>query len=154
MAALACLAMPALHAQETAADSASKELSELVISASKFPEKKLNIAQRIDVISSKYISRVNAQNTGDLLMNTGNVFVQQLLQQIPLFVTRKFLHLRIRIFYNCINAVYTCHKRISSAECWIIFWIVFTHPHISKIAEGVRLQPCKFFPAKIYICMN
>ena len=65
------------HAQETVSDSASKELSEVVISASKFPEKKLNIAQRIDVISSKYISRVNAQNTGDLLINTGNVFVQK-----------------------------------------------------------------------------
>jgi hemoglobin/transferrin/lactoferrin receptor protein len=65
------------HAQETVSDSTSKELSEVVISASKFPEKKLNIAQRIDVISSKYISRVNAQNTGDLLINTGNVFVQK-----------------------------------------------------------------------------
>lgn len=65
------------HAQETVSDSASKELSEVVISASKFPEKKLNIAQRIDVISSKYISKVNAQNTGDLLINTGNVFVQK-----------------------------------------------------------------------------
>lgn len=65
------------HAQETVSDSASKELSEVVISASKFPEKKLNVAQRIDVISSKYISRVNAQNTGDLLINTGNVFVQK-----------------------------------------------------------------------------
>src|SRR5512139_3348170 len=66
-----------IHAQEAVSDSTSKELSEVVISASKFPEKKLNIAQRIDVISSKYISRVNAQNTGDLLINTGNVFVQK-----------------------------------------------------------------------------
>ncbi|TWI83427.1 hemoglobin/transferrin/lactoferrin receptor protein [Lacibacter cauensis] len=66
-----------VHAQETVSDSALKELSEVVISASKFPEKKLNVAQRIDVISSKYISRVNAQNTGDLLINTGNVFVQK-----------------------------------------------------------------------------
>lgn len=74
LAAMACLWA---HAQETVSDSASKELSEVVISASKFPEKKLNIAQRIDVISSKYISRVNAQNTGDLLINTGNVFVQK-----------------------------------------------------------------------------
>ncbi|RXK59750.1 TonB-dependent receptor [Lacibacter luteus] len=65
------------NAQETVSDSASKELSEVVISASKFPEKKLNVSQRIDVISSKYISRVNAQNTGDLLINTGNVFVQK-----------------------------------------------------------------------------
>ncbi|MFN8265927.1 MAG: TonB-dependent receptor [Chitinophagaceae bacterium] len=54
-----------------------KELNEVVISASKFPERKLNIAQRIDVISSKFIATVNAQNTGDLLLNTGNVFVQK-----------------------------------------------------------------------------
>ena len=74
LASMACLWT---HAQETVSDSALKELSEVVISASKFPEKKLNIAQRIDVISSKYISRVNAQNTGDLLINTGNVFVQK-----------------------------------------------------------------------------
>lgn len=74
---LASMACSWVHAQQTVSDSASKELSEVVISASKFPEKKLNIAQRIDVISSKYISRVNAQNTGDLLINTGNVFVQK-----------------------------------------------------------------------------
>ena len=65
------------QAQNEKQDSSAKELEELVISASKFPEKKLNVAQRIDVISSKFISRVNAQNTGDLLMSTGNVFVQK-----------------------------------------------------------------------------
>jgi hemoglobin/transferrin/lactoferrin receptor protein len=74
---LASVAGLSAYTQETVRDSASKELSEVVISASKFPEKKLNIAQRIDVISSKYISKVNAQNTGDLLINTGNVFVQK-----------------------------------------------------------------------------
>ncbi len=65
------------QAQNEKQDSSAKELEEVVISASKFPEKKLNIAQRIDVISSKFINRVNAQNTGDLLINTGNVFVQK-----------------------------------------------------------------------------
>lgn len=65
------------QAQNEKQDSSAKELEELVISASKFPEKKLNVAQRIDVINSKFISRVNAQNTGDLLINTGNVFVQK-----------------------------------------------------------------------------
>ena len=65
------------QAQEEPQDTAVKELNEVVISANKFPEKKLNVAQRIDVISSKYIARVNAQNTGDLLINTGNVFVQK-----------------------------------------------------------------------------
>lgn len=65
------------NAQEKKEDSASKDLSEIVISASKFPEKKRNVAQRIDVINSKFIATVNAQNTGDLLINTGNVFVQK-----------------------------------------------------------------------------
>lgn len=65
------------QAQEETQDTVAKELNEVVISANKFPEKKLNVAQRIDVISSKYITRVNAQNTGDLLINTGNVFVQK-----------------------------------------------------------------------------
>jgi hemoglobin/transferrin/lactoferrin receptor protein len=65
------------NAQEKKVDSASKDLSEIVISASKFPEKKRNVAQRIDVINSKFIATVNAQNTGDLLINTGNVFVQK-----------------------------------------------------------------------------
>lgn len=54
-----------------------KELDEIIISANKFPEKKKNIAQKINLILSEYISRVNAQNTGDLLMSTGNVFVQK-----------------------------------------------------------------------------
>lgn len=64
-------------AQETKRDSVIKDLGEVVVSASKFPEKKLNIAQRIDVVNSKMIAAVNAQNTGDLLINTGNVFVQK-----------------------------------------------------------------------------
>jgi hemoglobin/transferrin/lactoferrin receptor protein len=63
-------------AQQTA-DTATKELGEVIISASKFPEKKRNIAQRIEVVNSKFIATVNAQNTGDLLINTGNVFVQK-----------------------------------------------------------------------------
>jgi len=64
-------------AQTQKEDTTAKNLSEIVISASKFPEKKINVAQKIDVISSKFIANVNAQNTGDLLINTGNVFVQK-----------------------------------------------------------------------------
>ena len=54
-------------------DSALKEISleEVVISASNFAEKKKNIAQKIDVISAATIAQTNAQNTGDLLINTG-----------------------------------------------------------------------------------
>jgi hemoglobin/transferrin/lactoferrin receptor protein len=71
------LSVLSIQAQETKEDSVLKDLSEIVISASKFPEKKRNVAQRIDVINSKFIASVNAQNTGDLLINTGNVFVQK-----------------------------------------------------------------------------
>jgi hemoglobin/transferrin/lactoferrin receptor protein len=65
------------QAQITKQDTTIKDLNEIVISANKFPEKKLNVAQRIEVINSKYINKVNAQNTGDLLISTGNVFVQK-----------------------------------------------------------------------------
>lgn len=71
------LSVQTIKAQEKKQDSTLKDLSEIVISASKFPEKKRNVAQRIDVINSKFIATVNAQNTGDLLINTGNVFVQK-----------------------------------------------------------------------------
>jgi hemoglobin/transferrin/lactoferrin receptor protein len=75
---LVCLmAALSVHAQQTKKDSVFKELNEVVISAQKFPEKKKNIVQRIDLITSKYISLANTQNTGDLLMNTGNIFVQK-----------------------------------------------------------------------------
>jgi len=64
-------------AQKTTKDSLPVSLDEVVISANKFPEKKRNIAQRIDKITSSFIANVNAQNTGDLLTQTGNVFVQK-----------------------------------------------------------------------------
>lgn len=53
------------------------KLDEVVISANKFKVYKRSVVQRIDPISKKYISKVNAQNTGDLLQSTGNVFVQK-----------------------------------------------------------------------------
>ncbi|NBO59236.1 MAG: TonB-dependent receptor, partial [Chitinophagia bacterium] len=55
----------------------SKELDEVVISGSKFAEKKKNIVQKIDIINGKTIARNNSQNMGDLLASTGNVFVQK-----------------------------------------------------------------------------
>ena len=54
-----------------------KTLSEVVISANKFSERKRNVSQKIDIITSKTIAATNAQNTGDLLINSGNVFVQK-----------------------------------------------------------------------------
>lgn len=69
--------VPSICAQESKDSTAQKELSEIVISGNKFAEKKKNIVQKIDIISSSYIKKANAQNMGDLLMSTGNVFVQK-----------------------------------------------------------------------------
>jgi hemoglobin/transferrin/lactoferrin receptor protein len=66
-----------MQAQQTIDSTAEKELVEVVVSGNKFAEKKKNIVQKIDIISSFYIKKANAQNMGDLLMSTGNVFVQK-----------------------------------------------------------------------------
>jgi hemoglobin/transferrin/lactoferrin receptor protein len=75
---LMCIGLTSLvHAQQTMDSIAQKELIEIVVSGNKFAEKKKNIVQKIDIISSSYIKKANAQNMGDLLMSTGNVFVQK-----------------------------------------------------------------------------
>jgi hemoglobin/transferrin/lactoferrin receptor protein len=52
-------------------------LDEVVISANKVAESKRTVAQQIRSISSKEISVLNAQNSGDLLSATGLVMVQK-----------------------------------------------------------------------------
>lgn len=75
---LICMGLNSLvHAQQMRDSSVQKELIEIVVSGNKFAEKKKNIVQKIDIISSSYIKKANAQNMGDLLMSTGNVFVQK-----------------------------------------------------------------------------
>src|SRR6185503_1217483 len=54
-----------------------KTLGEVVLSANKFSERKRNVSQKIDIITAKAIANTNAQNTGDLLINSGNIFVQK-----------------------------------------------------------------------------
>ena len=87
----------------------SVALQEAVISAMKFPEKKKNVVQKIDIISSAYIKKVNAQNTGDLLQSTGNVFVQKSQQGGSSPVIRGFEASRILMVVDGIrmnNAIY------------------------------------------------
>lgn len=55
----------------------SYSLEEIVFSANKFEEKRKDIAQNIQVISSKEITNLNQQNSADLLQSTGNIFVQK-----------------------------------------------------------------------------
>ncbi len=92
-------------------DTAKKEISleEVVISASNFAEKQRNIAQKIDVINAKTIAGTNAQNTGDLLINTGKVFVQKSQQGGSSPVLRGFEASRVLLVIDGIrmnNAIY------------------------------------------------
>jgi hemoglobin/transferrin/lactoferrin receptor protein len=84
-------------------------LNEVVLSANKFTEKKKNIVQKIDVITARQIAKINAQNTGDLLMNTGNVFVQKSQQGGSSPVIRGFEASRVLLVIDGIrmnNAIY------------------------------------------------
>lgn len=95
--------------QESDTLSKLQDLNEIVISGNKFGEKKRNVIQKIDVITSKYISKVNAQNTGDLLMSTGNVFVQKSQQGGSSPVIRGFEASRVLLVIDGIrmnNAIY------------------------------------------------
>src|SRR5687767_2135635 len=96
-----------LHAQEDTVN--EKTLGEVVISANKFAERKRNVNQKIDVISSQQIAKTNAQNTGDLLINTGNIFVQKSQQGGSSPVLRGFEASRVLLVVDGIrmnNAIY------------------------------------------------
>jgi hemoglobin/transferrin/lactoferrin receptor protein len=89
--------------------SGTLNLDEVVISANKFEEKKKNVAQKIDVITAKKIAATNAQNTGDLLINTGNVFVQKSQQGGSSPVLRGFEASRVLLVVDGVrmnNAIY------------------------------------------------
>lgn len=60
-------------------DSTEKNISlnEIVVSGSKFEAQKGTIPSQIQLISSKQIAFQNTPNMGDLLINSGNVFVQK-----------------------------------------------------------------------------
>lgn len=86
-----------------------KDLDEAVVYSNKFVEKKKNLAQKIDIISSRSIAKFNSQNTGDLLINTGNVFVQKSQQGGSSPVIRGFEASRVLLVVDGIrmnNAIY------------------------------------------------
>src|SRR5215207_413905 len=88
---------------------AQKNLDEIFIYSNKFAERKKNIVQKIDVVSAQRILQLNAQNTGDLLMNTGNVFVQKSQQGGSSPVIRGFEASRVLLVVDGIrmnNAIY------------------------------------------------
>lgn len=55
----------------------SYSLDEVVVSASKFEEKRKDIAQPIEVIKAKDLAFMNQSTTADVMQNTGNVLVQK-----------------------------------------------------------------------------
>lgn len=94
------------YGQDTLSD---KELDEVLIYANKFAEQKKNIVQKIEVVSAQRIAQLNSQNTGDLLMNTGNVFVQKSQQGGSSPVIRGFEASRVLLVVDGIrmnNAIY------------------------------------------------
>ncbi len=96
----------AIAQQDTTDD---KNLDEVVVFSNKFAEKKKNLAQKIDVITASTIAKFNSQNTGDLLINSGNVFVQKSQQGGSSPVIRGFEASRVLLVVDGIrmnNAVY------------------------------------------------
>ena len=96
----------ASHAQDSLSE---KSLEEVIIYTNKFAERKKNIVQKIDVISAQRIAQMNSQNTGDLLMGSGNVFVQKSQQGGSSPVVRGFEASRVLLVVDGIrmnNAIY------------------------------------------------
>jgi len=90
-------------------DTDSASLEEVIIYSGKFAERKKNVAQKIDVITSRTIARINAQNSGDLLINTGKIFVQKSQQGGSSPVIRGFEASRVLLVVDGIrmnNAIY------------------------------------------------
>jgi len=88
---------------------AQNELEESIVYSSKFVEKKKNLAQPIEIITAKTIARINAQNMGDLLLNTGQLFVQKSQQGGSSPVIRGFEASRVLLVVDGIrlnNAIY------------------------------------------------
>lgn len=105
------LCILALSAQYVKAqtDTLQKDLGEVIIYANKFAEKKQNLSQKVDLISSNTIAQTNAQNTGDLLINTGKLFVQKSQQGGSSPVIRGFEASRILLVVDGVrmnNAIY------------------------------------------------
>lgn len=104
-----CMTLVICQAILMQAQDSTKTLDEVVVSGSKFNEKRKNITQKIDIISAKTIAGFNAQNTGDLLINTGNVFVQKSQQGGSSPVIRGFEASRVLLVVDGIrmnNAIY------------------------------------------------
>ena len=55
----------------------TNSIEEVVVSASKFNEKRKDVAQKLQVISRQELELMNQSSTADVLSNSGNIFVQK-----------------------------------------------------------------------------
>ncbi len=86
-----------------------KNLDEAFVYSNKFSGKKKTFAQRIELITGRTIAKFNGQNVGDLLINTGNTFVQKSQQGGSSPVIRGFEASRVLLVMDGIrmnNAIY------------------------------------------------
>jgi hemoglobin/transferrin/lactoferrin receptor protein len=84
-------------------------IDEVVVSSSKFEEKKRDVPQQIEIIKKRDIEFANTQTTADLLQNTGNVFVQKSQAGAGSPVLRGFEASRVLIVVDGVrmnNAIY------------------------------------------------
>ncbi len=63
--------------EESASDTLTSYLSEIVIAANKIPEERRTIAQQVKILTPSVIRNLNAQTSGDLIQNTGVVALQK-----------------------------------------------------------------------------
>lgn len=106
---LSALLYTSVYASAQVDTTGEKNLDEVVVYSNKFAEKKKNLAQKIDVITASTIAKFNSQNTGDLLINSGNIFVQKSQQGGSSPVIRGFEASRVLLVVDGIrmnNAVY------------------------------------------------
>lgn len=97
------------HAQQENDSIQDIHLRSVTISTNKFSEAATNAAQRIEQITRKQIKQTNAQTSADVLLNTGNVFVQKSQQGGGSPVIRGFEASRILLLVDGIrlnNAIY------------------------------------------------
>ena len=102
-----CVMSPMLALAQS--DTTSILLDETVIGANKFEENKKNVVQKIQLLKKKDIEWIMPQNSGLLLEQTGNVFVQKSQMGGSSPVIRGFEANRIQLVIDGVrmnNAVY------------------------------------------------
>lgn len=77
LSAVLALCTSVLYAQTSADSLGDIQLRSVTISTNKFSEPISKAAQRVELITQKQIKQTNAQTSADVLLNTGNIFVQK-----------------------------------------------------------------------------